>query len=374
MRPLTVVLFACLACASHLCAEEPAHAWPLLDGKETVAEYAKRVNLPPTKTLDLGNGVTLELVLIPAGTFIMGTPEPVPVDEDAFRKRIVVGQALLAASVGTLLVMLAVVVIRAVRRKSWPQVSLSRLLVLTTVAGLGLYGGIHWRQAAQGLKQGLDEFELAKARFANSEQSEKPAHPVTLTKPFYMGKYEITQAQYLQIQGTNPCEFQGLNNPVEKVSWKDVGEFCQKASAVTKEALRLPSEAEWEYACRAGTQRVYSSGDQEIDLDRVAWYGGNSNHSTHPVGEKAPNGFGLYDMHGNVWEWCSDWFSEDYYATCPAVDPQGPASGQWRVLRGGSWNDYLRDCRVAYRIYDTPMYCFSNFGFRVVVEVPARTP
>jgi len=321
-----VLWLTVLLCANWCGGEESAHTWPLWDGKETTAEYGARVGLPPTKTLDLGNGVTLELVLIPAGTFIMGTPEPVPVDEDAFHKRIVIGQALLAASGGVLLVMLAVVVIRAIRRKSWPQVSLARLLVLSVVAGVGVYGGIQWRQAAQELQQGLAEFESAKARYANSEQDEKPAHSVTLTQPFYMGKYEVTQAQYLQIQGTNPSWFQGLTNPVDSVSWEDADAFRQQASTATKEALRLPTEAEWEYACRAGTRSVYSSGDQEADLDRVAWYDGNSKGSTHPVGEKAPNAFGLYDMHGNVWEWCSDWYAEDYYATCPAIDCPRPNS------------------------------------------------
>jgi len=363
-----------LATALRACAEEPAHAWPLWDGKETTAEYAQRVNLPPTKTLDLGNGVTLELVLIPAGQFIMGTPEPEPVDEDAFRKRIVVGQALLAAGAGTLLVMLAVVVIQAVRRKGWPQVSLRRLLLLTAVAGMGLYGGIHWRQAAQDLRQGQFEFLMAEVRYWDASVSEKPAHPVTLTKPFYMGKYEATQAQYLQILGHNPSRFQGPTNPVEFVTWEDASEFCKQASVASKETVRLPTEAEWEYACRAGTQTVYSSGDQAADLDRVAWHHGNSKRSTHPVGEKAPNGFGLYDMHGNLWEWCSDWYADTYYATSPSDDPQGPAIGKERVVRGGSWSNPPRACRAAYRLCGYPEMHDSAVGFRVVVEVSSRAP
>ena len=367
MRLSLWMIAACLACATHLCAEEPAHAWPLWDGKETVADYAQRVNLPPTKTLDLGNNVTLELVLIPAGTFVMGTPEPVPVDEEPFRKRVVIGEALLAAGAGTLLVMLAVVVIRAIRRRSWPQVSLAWLIVLSAVLGVCSFGGILWWKAVQELQPLLTEFELAKVRYEKSGVNERPAHLVTLTTPFYMGKYEVTQSQYLQIQGINPSRFQGPNNPVDGISWEDADAYCEKASAIINETFRLPTEAEWEFACRAGTRSVYSSGDQESDLAQVAWYSDNSKKSPHPVGMKAPNAFGLYDMHGNLWEWCLDRYSK--YISSPIIDPKGPAIGQHRILRGGSYIDNGEDIPVANRFDLSPFIRHSILGFRIVVSV-----
>ena len=139
--------------------------------------------------------------------------------------------------------------------------------------------------------------------------------------------------------------------------------------------MRLPTEAEWEHACRAGTRTAYYSGDTEADLGRAAWYEGNSKETTHPVGQKEPNRFGLYDMHGNVWQWCQDWYAEDYYAKSKAEDPEGPAQGAFRVLRGGSWYFDPWVCRSASRLRygpDIRVYYFG-FGFRVVVGVALRT-
>ena len=131
---------------------------------------------------------------------------------------------------------------------------------------------------------------------------EHPAHPVTLTQPFYMGKYVVTQEQYQAVTGATPSTFKGNDNPVEQVSWDDAEAFCKKLSEQTKQAVRLPTEAEWEFACRAGTKTTYYSGDTDKDLDRVAWNDANSKNTTHPVGQKEANTFGLYDMHGNVWQ------------------------------------------------------------------------
>jgi len=369
------LLLACLSGA--LSAAEPAptaEPWPLWDGHETPAEYGQRVGLPPTKTLDLGNGVTLECVLIPAGTFIMGTREPVPVDEESFRKRVVTGQALVAASAGVLLVLLTVVVLRAIRRKSWPQVSLGRLLALTAVTAFGIWGGLHWRQAAQDWRLGMAAFDLEQTRFANSYKDEMPAHRVTLTKPFYMGKYEVTITQYQQITKI-PGLVGGPNNPSDSVSWQGAKEFCQMASQASGEVVRLPTEAEWEYSCRAGTRTLYPTGDQTADLERASWYKSNSHGTTHSVGEKEPNSFGLYDMLGNVWESCGDWYEEGYYTRSPEVDPLGPQSGEYIVLRGGSYHDKLKWCRPANRYPIEPSAIFIGLvGFRVVVEVPPRAP
>ncbi|HYF50612.1 MAG TPA: formylglycine-generating enzyme family protein [Planctomycetota bacterium] len=346
-------------------------AYPLWDGQESVADYAKRVSLPPTQTLDLGNGVKMELVLIPPGKFIMGTPEPLPVDEDAFHKKIGSGQVLLALSAGALLVMLMVVLVRVICQRQRPRVSLGQLLAMTVAAGIALLSGMHWSESARGLDRAKLEYKVAKARFDSANPEETPAHPVTLTRPFYMGKYTVTQEQYQAVTGANRSRFKGNNHPVEMVSWDDAQDFCTILTEQSKQAIRLPTEGEWEYACRAGTTTIYHSGDADADLKSVAWYDGNSQGTTHPVGQKEANAFGLYDMHGNVWQWCQDWYEEDYYKRLESEDPQGPAKGSWRLLRGGSWDFPAWCCRSANRRKFDPVRRFGDHGFRVVA--PAST-
>jgi len=199
--------------------------------------------------------------------------------------------------------------------------------------------------------------------------NEGPQHEVTISNPFYMGVTEVTQAQYQAIMGANPSDSKGATNPVERVSWDDAMGFCKKLSEKTRQAVRLPTEAEWEYACRAGTRTAYSFGDSDTALGDYAWHHGNSGYTTHPVGLKRPNAWGLYDMHGNVWQWCADWYED--YPKGAVTDPQGPASGSQRVLRGGSWHDGTGHCRAAYRFtsYDLPGSRGSGVGFRVVVPV-----
>ncbi len=360
------------ACSIVNCAEPQ---YPLWDGHESVADYAKRVNLPPTKTLDLGNGVKLELVLIPAGKFMMGTPPPTPVDETGFSKKIARGQFGLAVSGGALLVLLGFVLVQAIRKRRRPQVSLGLLLLVTVATGGCVLSGLHWRQSANGLQAARLEYTAAEARFKSADEREKPAHTVTLTQPVYIGKYDVTQEHYQAVIGTNPSQFKGKDNPVEMVSWDDTQVFCKKLTEQTKQTVRLPTEAEWEYSCRAGTTTAYHSGDAEADLGRVAWYDGNSKNTTHPVGQKEPNKFGLYDMHGNVWQWCQDLWDENYYAKSSTENPQGPDHGAARLLRGGSWGYSPLYCRSASRFGNGPDYRSYNFGFRVVVVVPAfRTP
>ena len=194
-------------------------------------------------------------------------------------------------------------------------------------------------------------------------------HEVTLSKPFYMGVTEVTQAQYAAIMGTNPSHFKGATNPVEMVSWNDATEFCKKLSERTRQAVRLPTEAEWEYACRAGTATAFSFGDADSALGDYAWHDANSGSTTHPVGQKKPNVWGLFDMHGNVWEWCADWFGD--YPNGAVTDPKGPVSGIRRVLRGGSWGNAPSICRSAYRGSYTPGLRNLRCGFRVVVSVSA---
>jgi formylglycine-generating enzyme required for sulfatase activity len=140
------------------------------------------------------------------------------------------------------------------------------------------------------------------------------------------------------------------------------------------QGVRLPTEAEWEYACRAGTTTTYFSGDAEADLARVAWYSANSKNTTHPVGQKEPNTFGLYDMHGNVWQWCEDRLDKNYYSKSPAENPEGPAQGAYRVLRGGPWALDPMYCRSAHRDRNDQVSCYNIFGFRVVVAPASGTP
>jgi len=212
------------------------------------------------------------------------------------------------------------------------------------------------------------EFKLIPAgTFTMGEGDE--AHEVTLTRPFKMGVHEVTQAQYEQVMGNNPSKFNAAENPVEMMSWDDAVEFCRRLSELPSEKAvgniyRLPTEAEWEYACRAGTATKYSFGDDGSDLGDYAWYDSNSGSKTHPVGGKQPNAWGLYDMHGNVWEWCQDWYGD--YPTGAVTDPSGPASGRGRVRRGGGWSSFAEQCRSAFRIRLSPANRNPSNGFRVV--------
>jgi formylglycine-generating enzyme required for sulfatase activity len=350
MRVLPAILLLALAAS----AAEPV-PFPLWDGQESIGEYARKVNLPATQTPDLGNGIKLGLVLVPAGKFVMGTPEPTPVDEDGYRKKIVTGQAVLAAGVGVLLVLVGTVVIRAVRRRRRPQYSLARFVAMIVVAGVGVLGGTHWGESVRLLAEAKNEYELALARFEGADDWEKPAHEVTLTRPYYMGKFEVTQEQYQQVIARNPNEPKGPGLPVN-VSWISAQRFCAKLGEKPGLAARLPSEAEWEHACRAGTKTTYYTGDSEADLDRAGWHLGNDD-AMHPVGLKVPNAWGLYDMHGNVFEWCADWY-EVY--------------GGRRVLRGGSWCNDAAACRSASHGFGEPHIADCYIGFRVLVEVPQK--
>ena len=198
---------------------------------------------------------------------------------------------------------------------------------------------------------------------------EMPIHKVTITKPFYMGKYEVTQEQWQQIMGSNPSKFNGPKNPVEMVSWEDCRNFVVKLKAlVSSHRFRLPTEAEWEYACRAGSTREYCFGDNASDLRDYAWTLANAGSSSHPVGAKKPNEWGLYDMHGNVWEWCADWYAGGYTAGA-LIDPLGASCGTSRALRGGSWGIGAPHLRSARRANYSPGDRYNNCGVRVVGEV-----
>jgi len=253
------------------------------EARRRQVEAAARLGVPVEKVVDLGDGVKLELVLVPGGRFRMGSPAK------------------------------------------------------------------------------------EKDREGNEAQ-----HWVVITRPFYVGKYEVTQEVWEKVMGANPSMFKAAKNPVEMVTWEDCQEFLKKLNGLGKEQgqFRLPTEAEWEWACRAGTRTRFCFGDADGVLADYAWFDANSGGTTHPVGTKKPNAWGLFDMHGNVWEWCGDWYGEDYYAKSPRYDPTGPATGSERALRGGAWIIFPAYCRSSDRGGSTPANWVHNLGFRVVV-VPA---
>jgi formylglycine-generating enzyme required for sulfatase activity len=175
----------------------------------------------------------------------------------------------------------------------------------------------------------------------------------------------VTQAQWEAVMGSNPSNFKGPDRPVETVSWDDCQAFIKKLNAKGDAQYRLPTEAEWEYACRAGTTTAYYFGDDAGRLGDYAWYTGNSGYETHPTGQKKPNIWGLHDMHGNVWEWCQDWWHDNYQGAPSDDNAWESPAGQFRVLRGASWNFNPRDCRSANRYYSTPHNRYCGVGFRL---------
>jgi formylglycine-generating enzyme required for sulfatase activity len=219
-----------------------------------------------------------------------------------------------------------------------------------------------------------------------SDPPDESPHQVTVGA-FYIDKFPVTQELYEKITGVNPSKRKAPTNPVERTQWTDAARFCNRCSEVeglkpcydlrnwacdfTADGYRLPTEAEWEYACRAGSSTKYCFGDSEGELSRYAWFKPGSEGKTRPVGQKLPNRWGLYDMHGNVWQWCNDWYGETYYTASPSENPRGPETGKQRVLRGGAWDSTPDKCRSAYRHKEFPVYsdaCFGadSYGFRRV--------
>jgi formylglycine-generating enzyme required for sulfatase activity len=206
------------------------------------------------------------------------------------------------------------------------------------------------------------------------EECERPSRKVTLTKPFLIGKYEVTQKQWTEVMSNNPSAFKGDDLPVESVSWEDAQQFIKKLNAVSDAKFRLPSEAEWEYACRAGSTNLYSTvaGREEVlptKLVEYAWSRSNAENKTHPVGTRKPNVWGLHDLHGNVWEWCRDWFDPDFYKRASARDPVNDQPAIERVMRGGSWFLEARTLRSAYRSGQLPSAKSQYVGFRLARDL-----
>ena len=226
-----------------------------------------------------------------------------------------------------------------------------------------------------------------------AKDNEKPQHPVRITRPYLMGSCEVTQDEYRSVVGASPSSFSATRGgngkvndadvgrlPVEQVSWEDANEFCSKLSALpyeqaAKRTYRLPTEAQWEYACRAGSETVFCFGRDAVILSDYGWYRMRADDQmTHAVARKKPNAWELYDMHGNVWEWCGDWLKDNYYRQSPRDDPEGPPSASYRVTRGGCWSTSTAGCRSAARDCNIPTARTDRLGFRVVCEVPAPAP
>ena len=199
------------------------------------------------------------------------------------------------------------------------------------------------------------------------EDDEKPTHQVTLSS-YYIVETEVTQALWTAVMGNNPSHLKGDNNPVEEVSWDDCQEFILKLNSLTGKKFRLPTEAEWEYAARGGNKSKGYQYSGSNTIDDVAWYYNNSGSKTHPVKTKQPNELGIYDMSGNVWEWCQEWYSSTYYSVSDTTNPQGPSSGSFRVFRGGSWYFNARYCRSAGRSNNAPAYRNYGLGLRLVLS------
>ena len=205
-----------------------------------------------------------------------------------------------------------------------------------------------------------------KDSYDDPDSDEKPVHQVTLTNDYYMGKYEVTQALWEAVMGSNPSYFKGDNLPVEEVSWNDCQEFISKLNSMTGRKFRLPTEAEWEYAARGGKKSRSYQYSGSSNISDVAWYDGNSVNKTHPVGTKQANELGIYDMTGNVWEWCSDWYG--FYSSSSQTNPMGSDSGAKRVRRGGSWCYIARICRSSYRYGDAPDCRGLYLGLRLALS------
>ena len=215
------------------------------------------------------------------------------------------------------------------------------------------------------------DFSMGESETQYAFDDERPRHLVTMTTPFYMGVHEVTQKEYVAVMGKTPSFFRSDNQPVESVSWDDAREFCRKLSVQEDFVYRLPTEAEWEYACRAGSTTSWHFGNDAEILSRYAWSSDIAGGATAEVGHLKANGFGLFDMHGNVSEWCSDWYRFNYFSESPVADPQGPNQddaarlGYTKVVRGGSWDSTAATCRSAYRGTSSMMVRTTRTGFRV---------
>ncbi|MBU1168105.1 MAG: formylglycine-generating enzyme family protein [Proteobacteria bacterium] len=215
----------------------------------------------------------------------------------------------------------------------------------------------------------MGEATRSQCTTCNAKADETPRHPVVISRSFYISTHEVTQSEFMAIMNDNPSRFKGKNLPVDSVSWSNAKLYIEGLNALEKtQAYRLPTEAEWEYAARAGSETAYCFGDSPGQLTHYAWIVVNSGAKTHGVGKKNPNPWGIYDMYGNVFEWCEDWYLETFYGISPKDDPTGPNYGVSKVKRGGSMDRSARSCRSSSRAWADPQTRSDNTGFRIVKE------
>ena len=235
-----------------------------------------------------------------------------------------------------------------------------------------------------GTTEEQEQLLRSKGMWQDFWETEQPAHEVTITQGFYLGKYEITQGQWESVMDTRPWAGhrdvqEGPSNPAVYISWEDVQALIDSLAARGLTGFRLPTEVEWEYACRAGTTTLWSFGNDEAQLGDYGWYRSNAfdvgEQYAHEVGTKLPNPWGLHDMHGNVWEWCQDWYDENYYDVSPVADPTGPSTGSDRAERGGSFDTAVRAVRSAVRGRCTPVFGLHyDIGVRLLRQGPPPEP
>lgn len=333
--------------------------FPLWEKDQTVQNYAQLLGIPANKTINLSK-TQIELVLIPAGHFQRGTPIPPDFHLSATPKYVFCASLIFTV---ILLIRYARNYIKFFRR----SFALNWLLSIVVSLGGCLYGQIEGQRQSEALKK----HEQALERLKLADDSEKCAVGETvLTRPFYFGKYLVTQEQFSEVMGVDNSIYKFGTNPVDNTSWEDAQEFCSKLSKLSGLKVSLPSEVQWEFACRAGTQTNYYAGDLVGDLDRAGWYIKNSKQITHPVGRKEPNFFGLFDMHGNVWEWCADVYNDTYPVNSSLENNTGPKSDGNRVIRGGSEGALANDCRSAKRLGMGSRNKVPGIGFRILVSLP----
>lgn len=341
--------------------------WPFSpeEAKLRQQKTAHVLRVPVEKLINLGNEVFIEFVLVPNGRFCMGTPSPIEPNWEDFRSSIRFNRAVTISVVVFVFSIFFLWLWRVFRLKTKMQISLKNLIIFLIIINIASVSGVKWWKWNNNFNKAKVEFEIAQTRFKNSENWEKPAHWVIIGSPFYFGKYEISQEQYSVVMGNNPGLPKNPQFPVNGVSWEDAVNFCKKASDKAGVKLRLPTEAEWEFACRGGSLTQFFFGDSTENLNRVAWFSENAK-SIQKVGLKEKNPFGLFDIHGNVWEWCNDSF------IAYSLNIEGNMDGRShpyseRVLRGGSWGSSGLSCRSACRDKATPMGSSRIWGFRLVL-------
>ncbi|MDL2313610.1 formylglycine-generating enzyme family protein [Desulfovibrio sp. OttesenSCG-928-C14] len=252
----------------------------------------------------------------------------------------------------------------------WTIAVFALILTFTPAATLAIASPVHTNSIGiEFQKIPAGTFRMG-AHAATACNDVTPAHTVIISKPFYLGACEVTQTQWKRVMDSNPSQFKGGGNPVENVSWEDVQEFIRKLNELEKtDKYRLPTEAEWEYAARAGAESAYCFGEDAAAIVFYAWYNFNSGGTSHPVGMKKVNAFGLHDVHGNVSEWVQDLYGEKYYATSPTTDPAGPTQGVRRVVRGCGWSNGLTACQSAQRFAFESHERRGFIGFRLLREM-----